>query len=374
MEKRISPILTLLGGMALLWLAACGGHNDKEVGDTLKEIERTHEVKIAVHPYNIPFEFGFATSVQGIGADVGEEIAKTLKTRITWAKTDSFEQVFNLIEKGEAHMAISSISVTEDRKARGFLFSQPYYTDSGQTIAAITSDKNIKKLEDLAGKKVGVQENTTGQKYLESKNLTGIQIEKFRTHDDGLLKLSSGEINAFVGDKPIISYIIFKSYQKRLHTVGDLLTHEPYAVMTKDPNLLKVINETIARLDKDGKLKEIVQKWFADYEAFIIKQQRDKAAADKAASVKASAPKTVVFHFSSSKFPLDRLDGHQIRMSGPGGSFTSSHITTSGKSGSCSIGRVPPGNYQASLGVIRWNGGVTVPADGSSSVTVNLNF
>ncbi|MBI1746187.1 MAG: amino acid ABC transporter substrate-binding protein [Acidobacteria bacterium] len=370
MAQRIVRIAFLWVGAALVLLSACTSSQNGGGKRALSEIERGHEIKIAVHPYNIPFEFGLATSVQGIGAEVGEEIAKSLKVRTTWMKMESFDQIFTLVEKGDAQMAISSISVTEDRKKAGFLFSKPYYPDSGQIIVIRTSDKTIKNLAGLGGKKVGVQENTTGQKFLESQNIPGAQIEKFRTHDDALLKLASGEIDAFIGDKPIVSYIIFKSFPERLQTVGDLLTHEPYAVMAKDPDLLKVINESIDRMEKSGKLKEIVKSKFEDLKLWEAKQQRDREALERAKT----APKTVNFVLTSTKFPMERLDGHQIHLSGESRSFTSSHITSTGKTGRCSIGGVPPGQYQAMLEVLKFKTTVTVPADLSKSVTINLTF
>lgn len=373
MSNRIFRLLILLSGLALLLLPGCGSSENKAANggkEAMSEISRTHELKIAVHPFNIPFEFGSGTSVQGLGVDVGDEIAKALNVRPNWMKAETFDQVFAFVDKGEAQMAISSISVTEDRKKQGYLFSEPYYKDSGQIIVIRSNEKNIKKLSDLAGKKVGVQENSTGQQFLESQKIPNIQISKFRTLDDALVKVSGAELDAVVGDKPIVSYIIFWTYPKQLQTVGDLLTHEPYAVMTRSPEIIKVANETIKRLEQNGQLAQLTEKRFKDLKAWQEKVVQDRAA-EKA---RQETPKSVTFRLASSAFAIDRLDGHQIHMQGSKGNFTSSHIVTSGRSGSCSVGRVPPGKYHLSLRLIQFGADIEVPADASKSLTYNINF
>ena len=59
------------------------------------------------------------------------------------------------------------MTVTEDR-ATQVDFSDSYYT--GVQVIIVTDDSDITEPDDLKGKKIGVQQGTTGQYYVEGSN------------------------------------------------------------------------------------------------------------------------------------------------------------------------------------------------------------
>src|SRR5262249_55039656 len=148
-------------------------------------------------------------------------------------------------------------------------------------------------------------------------------LVKFPTLDDALGALNRTEIDAVVGDEPILTYSMFKSFQN-LVTTGTKLTQEDYGVLLRktDKELLAKVNATIARLKKAGTLEELRKKWFQN----VLQEagaERDKMAQQEAMK---SAPKAVSVGISKTggAFRMDRLDGHTVSLSGAGGNFTSS--------------------------------------------------
>src|SRR5690606_13580213 len=76
---------------------------------------------------------------------------------------------------GTCDLGASAMTITDERKAN-LDFSDPYY-DSLQSLL-VPVDSGITSIDDLDGKKVGVQQGTTGENYAKE-NATGAQLVQF---------------------------------------------------------------------------------------------------------------------------------------------------------------------------------------------------
>ncbi len=358
MSLRPQLIFWLANLSLIVLLTACGQSEDP----VISRIKRDKQVIIVTHPVNLPFEFAAGTGVQGFDVDVGEEIAADLGVRARWAKARNFEDIFTMLESGEVDLAMSALSITADRSQK-YEFSKPYFR-SGQGLAIRKEDREkIKAVRDLKGKKVGVQRGTTGEKFMHRQGLSGVEIIEFPTLDDALLALNTKQLDAVIGDSPIIGYSIYRSFPG-LTTVGDRLTDEEYAVMVKKGNrtLLDSVNNTLSRLEQSGKLDEIEKKWFTEYREALAKSQEEERALERAKQT----PRTIIFRISRAanfNYDLSQLDGFQIVLEGTNGQgrYVSSYILTRGASGSCQVSAIP-GKYRLRLGKLTINN-VPVPLD-----------
>ncbi|HYK87836.1 MAG TPA: ABC transporter substrate-binding protein, partial [Acidobacteriota bacterium] len=236
---------TLLVLSLVLTAIGCGG--GKEGPDAFSQMKKNKMVRIATDAVNLPFEFGSGTGVQGLDVDIGTEIAKDLGYDVKWVKIP-FARIFDILRNGEAEIVISAISIAADRK-KDFAFSEPYF-DSGNTIARRIDKPQIKDLASLSGKKVGVQAGRTGDKFLETqRTAANVTVQKYPTLDDALGALNRTEIDAVVGDDPILTYSIYKSFNN-LIPLGTLLTQEQYAVVVRkgEKELLGKVNARLERL------------------------------------------------------------------------------------------------------------------------------
>ena len=351
-----------------VFLIGCGG--TKEGPDAATQMRKNKMVRIATDAVNLPFEFGAGTGVQGFDVDIGSEIGKDLGYEVKWVKIP-FERIFDILKNGEAELIISAISITPDRK-KEFAFSEPYFT-SGNTIARRRDKQDVRDLASLTRKKVGVQSGTTGATFMESQKVaTGVTLTKYPTLDDALGALNRTEIDAVVGDEPILTYSIYQSFPN-LVTIGVHLTEEKYGVVTRksEVDLLASVNKTLERLKKSGEIEALRKKWFQNVIEEVGKQrqqmQRDEALKD--------APKDIVFNFvkTSGSFNMDRLDGFQIVLAGAQ-SYQSTPILTSGNRGSCRLSGVPPGEYRLSMSIFRLNTTVNVPKVSSRLLTFDMNI
>ncbi len=360
---------SLLAATLALGLFGCGG--EKSSPDAFSQMKKYKSVRILTDAVNVPFEFGAGTGVQGLDVDIGTEVGKDLGYEVKWVKAP-FERLFEILKNGEAELIISVISLTPERK-KEFAMSEPYF-DSGNTIARRRDKTDIKDLAGLAGKKVGVQSSTTGDIFMATQKVAaGVTIVKFPTLDDALGALNRTEIDAVVGDEPVLTYSIYRSFAFNLITLGIHLTDEKYGIVARktEKELITKVNATLERLKKSGELDNLKQKWFQNVMQDVVNQ---RAAAAREEALK-EVPKDVTFTFvkSSGNFNMDRLDGFVLVLAGAQ-SFQSTPILTNGNHGSCKLGAVPPGEYRLSMSIFKLNTTVKIPKTATRTILFEMNI
>ena len=83
------------------------------------------------------------------------------------------------------------------------LFSDRYFLAT--QYIAVKQGSSIKSVNDLKGKRVGVQATTTGQDAVVA---LGINPNKYETTPDALTDLVNGMLDAVVADSPVVLYFI----------------------------------------------------------------------------------------------------------------------------------------------------------------------
>jgi polar amino acid transport system substrate-binding protein len=175
-------------------------------------------------------------------------------------KDYNFDDLFGLVEKGDIDMVVSSITITEERQQK-MLFSVPYF-NGGQAIVTKVGNTDIKSVESISSKKVGVQIGTTGSEFVKKY----VQDKSIVTYQDSASMVGAikkGDIDLFVVD-----YIEATSLQKEnpsfLKVVGDPLTQEFYGIATKLGNnsLIDATNDVLKNMNRSGEIDQLKQKWF----------------------------------------------------------------------------------------------------------------
>lgn len=161
--------------------------------------------------------------------------------------------------KGEKYdCIISAMTITEQRQVI-VDFSDSYYL-AGQVIAVPPDDSTIFTVDDLRGKKVGVQLGTTGEKMAES--LPGALVFSFDNIGAAFIDMENGRIDAILNDWPTTDeYIRLKGTAK---TVGEILSKEYYGIAVRkgDTALVGKINAAIKNIKESDQYDNISKKWF----------------------------------------------------------------------------------------------------------------
>ncbi len=259
-KKHLMSALAV-SSIALLSLTACGSDSGSSASESPAAdgaFAPLNAGKLTVCsdiPYK-PFEFVDESGKNvGFDMDIAAEIAKdaNVELNVIDASFDSIESgLFNV----QCDVAISSVSIT-DARAQKMNFSTPYMDDDLVLIASDAS--GITDLESAKGKKIGVQQATTGEKYAKEKGLTTVGFE-----DAGLQTqaLFSGQVDALLGNQSVLGYAV--KDKAGYSTVGEFKTGEQLGIaVPKDkPATLELVNGTLKRLTDAGTLDELTTKWF----------------------------------------------------------------------------------------------------------------
>ncbi|MDQ0155508.1 basic amino acid ABC transporter substrate-binding protein [Robertmurraya andreesenii] len=261
--KRLSKLgLVLILGFVLL-LSACGtsetGSKDsgKSGGDEKKTLRLVTDAAYS------PMEYMDGDKILGFDIDfaraVAEEAGYELKIdHVGW------EPLFVEIDGKNADLAISSITITDERK-QTYDFSVPYYLSTNEIL--VPEGSEIKSGADLKDKVVAVQIDTTGHEIAAS--ILGENhkdIRPFETTPIAIQELLSNGADAVIADKPVVDeYVKNNAEQKLIIITDDSFEQEFYGLLfPKGSKLVEEFNEAINTLFENGKYVEIYKKWFGE--------------------------------------------------------------------------------------------------------------
>jgi polar amino acid transport system substrate-binding protein len=262
---------TLLGVAAAattLALTACGSSDsgsdtgkDSSASSGLHLVDAGTLTVCSDVPY-APFEDfdkTTATGFKGFDVDIVSYVAKDLgvKLKIVDSDFDGLQSGLSL-NSGSCDLAASAMTITDDRK-KHLSFADGYY-DSMQSLL-VPEGSAIASIDDLDGKKVGVQKGTTGKQYA-TDNAKGATIVDFPSDAELFPALKAGQIDAILQDLPVNL-----EHQKAggFKVAETYKTDEQYGLAAKVGNtaLVDAVNKSLAKMKSDGTYKTVYDNYFA---------------------------------------------------------------------------------------------------------------
>lgn len=261
--KKFSILLVILMAFGLMvGVTGCGGGGEEAEGDKSEKSELA--INAATEATFAPFEYQSESGeIEGFDADLIKAIGEAEGMEVNIKHMD-WDGLFPALQSGDVNVVIAAMTINDERK-KVVDFSEPYF-ESKQTIA-VKEDSTIASLEELVGKPVGVQQNTTGQFAMEElKGVNVDNIKKYPTVPDALMNLQNGSLEAVVADAPVVQKYLETNPDSGLKTVTTKFEKEYYgiAVNKGDKELLSKINEGLDKIKKDGTYDEIYKKYFAE--------------------------------------------------------------------------------------------------------------
>ncbi len=206
-----------------------------------------------------PFEYVDENGeIQGFDIDLMKAIAKAAGFEPEFVNT-RWDGIFVALASGEFDAVISAATITDERK-QTVDFSEPYF-NAGQVLA-VKKGSDIKGLEDLAGKKVGVQLGTTGDIWA-SEN-TDAEVVRYDEITLAMQALANGDVDAVINDGPTTADMIKANPEWNVEIVAGPFTDEFYGIaVRKDaPEILAAINKGLEAVRASGEYDQIYEKWF----------------------------------------------------------------------------------------------------------------
>lgn len=196
--------------------------------------------------------------MRAIGQELGMEVE---------IKNVSWDGIIPGLLSGNYNVIASGMTITDERK-EVVNFSEPYI-NAGLVIITRAGEQGIKGPEDLDGKRLAVQINSTGDlaatKMQEEEGIGIVDIKRFNQATDPFLELKNGAADAVVMDLPVAGAQM-KASPGVYKIIGEAFTTEEYglALRKSDTELLKKVNNALAALKTNGKYDELYQQYFGE--------------------------------------------------------------------------------------------------------------
>lgn len=209
-----------------------------------------------------PFEYKDGENFAGIDIDISKKIAEKLGVELR-INDVAFDTLTTELASGKTNFVAAGMTENEDRK-KNVDFSDSYF-DATQSIIVLKNSA-IKSRADLNGKKVGVQQGTTGDTFCTNEDGTSdikvASTERYSKGVDAVTDLINGKIDAVVIDDFPAKKFIQKNADK-LVKLDEALTVEKYAIAVKkgDAEMLKVVNEVLVEMKSNGDLDKVISKY-----------------------------------------------------------------------------------------------------------------
>lgn len=273
MKKVLSFILCAVMLLSVLSLAACSNNKDDNKGNadtgTATKTPETNaatdaDSKVLIMATNAefpPYEYYENDAIVGIDAEIAAAIAEKLGMELK-IEDMKFDSIIPSIVSGGADVALAGMTVREDRLV-DVDFSSSYAT--GVQVVIVKEGSDIKTIDDLTGKKIGVQLATTGDIYASDTPDNGgfgeENVIKYNKGADAVMALKGGDVDAVIIDnEPAKAFV---AANEGLTILSTEYAVEEYAIAVKKGNkeLLDKVNKALAELTEAGKIDEIISKY-----------------------------------------------------------------------------------------------------------------
>ena len=258
---RAWPVVGILVLLAAVLVASgCGDDDSGSPSSGDLGLIQEGELRVGSDIPYAPFEFGRDPDYQGFDVDIVNEIAKRLDVEAQFVKTP-FDPIFRNLAQGRFDLVASAATITPERQ-KTVNFSVPYFPADQSLMIKRGSD--IKTVDDLAGKRIGVQLGTTGADYAKDEVKDADTVRSYDLIDDAFNALQSGQVDAVINDFPVSKYA--ERSKKDLQVIQRIPTGETYGLgINKDDTKLKEeVDKALNEMKEDGTYTRIYKKWFEE--------------------------------------------------------------------------------------------------------------
>lgn len=257
----------LPAALLLLALTGCGSHTTGSDPGGASSVQLVHAGDLTVcsdvpYPPFEDFDKTTPSGFKGFDIDVVSYIADDLGLKLV-VKDSDFDALQSglALNAGQCDLGASAMTITPARSQK-LGFSAGYYVS--QQSLLVPAGSGISGLDDLTGKKVGVQKGSTGEAYAE-KNATGADIVSFPSDAQMYAAIKAGQVDALLQDLPVnLNHQNDPQQPGAFTIVASYNTHEHYGLAMKKTNtgLISEVDRALAKLYTSGEYQALYKSYF----------------------------------------------------------------------------------------------------------------
>lgn len=209
-----------------------------------------------------PFEsLDASNKIVGFDIDLATALCKQMQAECTFTN-HAFDSLIPALKFRKYDAVISGMDITPER-SKQVAFSNPYYANSALVIA---KKDTYKTFTDLKGKRIGMENGTTHQKYLQDKH-PEVKTVAYDSYQNAIIDLKNGRIDGVFGDTAVVNEWLKTNPQ--LGPATEKVTDPQYFGTDLASRCARTIrrcwkklNDALAAIKADGTYQKISDQWF----------------------------------------------------------------------------------------------------------------
>lgn len=243
MKKFAAIAAMVLAAVMTLSLAGCSASDSKEL-------------RMGTNATFPPYEYYEGEEIVGIDAEIAAKIAEKLGKTLVIEDME-FGSIITAVQGGKIDMGMAGMTVDEER-LQSVNFTTSYAT--GHQVIIVKEDSPIAGPDDLAEKKIGVQESTTGDIYC-TDDYGDEWVERYNKGTEAVLALTQDKVDAVVIDREPAKAFVAENPGLKILDTEYAVEDYAIAVSKKNDKLLEEINTALEELIADGTVQSILDKY-----------------------------------------------------------------------------------------------------------------
>jgi ABC-type amino acid transport substrate-binding protein len=258
-------VLAVMAGAAVLLSGAA-----PSLAQTLDKINQSGTLVVGTRTGSPPFGFLDPRTQNwgGFGVDLARLVHQAVEKKL--GKTIKFELKettpatrIPLITSGQVDLIAETMTITRSRREQ-VDFGIAYFVTGAQFL--VKQGSSIKDVQSAAGKRVGVQQGSTGERALRER-FPQVQLVVFPDQPAAFTALAQGRVDAYVNDGVQLAGLKAKAPRPaEWAIVGDFITYDPYgfAMRKGDSDFRNLVDSTLMDAIESGEYEKLYAKWLGE--------------------------------------------------------------------------------------------------------------
>lgn len=258
-RKAVAPLLILLVVFAVVAVyQICQRVSHGEEQKILRQYTRNGVLIYGAHESAPPLRFVDTDGVyKGVVVDYMNQLTLELGIEIDVIPY-AWDKAQEMLRLGETDLC--DMFINEER-SEYFAFTDPIYN---LRVVLAVAENSPYELSDINHMTIATERGDYANSYL-IQHYPEARLIYVKDVGEGVELLSRGEVDAVVGDEPVVYYYMNKMTGSfRFRVINTALYEEPVALALpkEKAELVPVLNRAIKRINHSGGLEKIQQKWF----------------------------------------------------------------------------------------------------------------
>ncbi len=268
MKDNLRKVFVLAVILVLSIACLTGCSKDEAEEDTFLQIKERGYVVMGLDDAFAPMGFRDQNNeLVGFDVDLAKEVFSKIGLDLKLQPIDWTMKETEL-NSGNIDVIWNGYTITAERQEK-VAFTKPYLEN--RQIIVILADSEINSKQDLAGKKVALQSESSAVDaiYTEPElveSFDGGEPIQFSTNNEVFMDLEAKRVDAVVIDEVFAMYYIKLKGPEKYKVLEEDFGDEEYGIGVRksDKQLLEAIDTTLDEMREDGSYEEICDRWFVD--------------------------------------------------------------------------------------------------------------